>query len=55
LKVTKAEFMRAYELSSDANVPEHQAADYWQLVRYYHGQIFDRANVERALKLIRGT
>ena len=55
LGVTPLEYQTARELSSDANVSEDDAPAYWQVVRYYRGQLFDRAEVERALRMLRGT
>jgi len=51
--VTEAEYREALELSRDGNIsPEHSAA-YWQLCRYYRGQIFHRDEAALAVRLIR--
>jgi hypothetical protein len=52
--VTEAEYREALELSRDGNTsPEHSAV-YWQLCRFYRGQIFLRDQAALAVRLIRG-
>lgn len=52
--VTEAEYRVALERSRDGNTaPEHSEA-YWQLCRYYRGQIFNRDQAALAVTLIRG-
>ena len=52
--VTEAEYKRALELSRDGGTPSDDSAAYWQLCRYYRGQMFLAPDAERALKMIRG-
>lgn len=52
--VTDAEYGKALELARDTNTSPQDSADYWQLCRYYRGQIFHRDEAARALQLIRG-
>lgn len=52
--VTEQEYKTALERSRDGDTPAADSADYWQLVRFYRGQIFLRDNAARALRLIRG-
>lgn len=51
--ITEAEYEEARALSSNANVNEEDAAEYWQLVRFYRNQIFNRDQAERAVRRIR--
>jgi len=51
--VTEAEYRIALEHVRDANTPDDDSAAYWQLCRYYRGQIFHRDDAARALQLIR--
>lgn len=51
--ITEAEYRKALELSRDSGTsPEHSAA-YWQLCRFYRGQIFLRDQAALACRLIR--
>lgn len=51
--VTETEYRKALELSRDGSVPPDDSAAYWQLVRFYRGQIFYRDEAAKAVQLIR--
>jgi hypothetical protein len=53
--VTENEYHTALERSRDSETLPDESAAYWQLCRYYHGQIFHRDEAAQALRLIRGT
>lgn len=53
--VTEAECKIAYDLSSDANLNGEEANEYWQLVRYFRGQIYNGDQARRAIQRIRQT
>ena len=48
----KTALNRAY---NDGAIPRHDNEAYWQLVRFYRGEIFNRDLAARAVRLIRGT
>lgn len=52
-KVTKQEYERALELSRSAPI-DSEAAEYWQVCRYYRGQVSNHSDVAKALTRIRG-
>jgi hypothetical protein len=49
-----SEYCEARKRAEDANTSPDDAEDYWQLCRFYRGQIFHREKATRALRLIRG-
>jgi hypothetical protein len=51
--ITEAEYKRALELSRDEKTPRDDSAAYWQLCRFYRGQIFHRDEAARAARMIR--
>lgn len=51
--VTEAEYREALKRERDDRTSPNDKADYWQLVRFYRGEIFIRDAAERAAKLIR--
>ena len=51
--VTEDEYLEALERSRDGATSWQDSADYWQLCRFYRGQVFFRDEVARALRLIR--
>ncbi len=51
--VTESEYRRALELSRDGKTPDQDSADFWQLCRFYRGQIFHRDQAAHALNLLR--
>ena len=52
--VTDDECQTALERLRDRDTSPEDAIAYWQLYRFYHGQIFLRDQAERAVHLIRG-
>lgn len=52
--VTEAEYQEALKRSRDPLTPRDDSAAYWQLCRYYRGQVFHRDDAMRAGRLIRG-
>lgn len=53
-KVTHEEYKRALELARSAPL-DHEAAEYWQVCRYYRGQVSAHSDVDKALTRIRAT
>jgi len=53
--VTEDEYRTALERSRSENTLPTDSAAYWQLCRYYRGQIFHRDEAAFAVRLIRGT
>jgi hypothetical protein len=53
LLVTDTEYRCAINLSRLSDLPEEQSNEYWQLCRYYRGQIHTRSDVEKAIKRLR--
>lgn len=51
--VTETEYRRALELSRHPDTSPEDSAAYWQLCRYYRGQIFGGDDAARALRMLR--
>jgi hypothetical protein len=51
--VTEQEYKIALERSRDPHTSADDSADYWQLCRFYRGQIFYRDHAARAVRRIR--
>jgi hypothetical protein len=51
--VTEEEFKEARKREQDQSTSEKDKADYWQLMRFFRGQLFYRDAVARAVNLIR--
>lgn len=53
--ITEAEYKLALERSRDGNTSPQDSSDYWQLCRFYRGQVFYRDQAARGARLVRGT
>jgi len=54
--VSEQEYETALRRShNDGAIPRHDNEAYWQLVRYYRGEIFDRDLAARAVQLLRNS
>lgn len=52
--VTEAEYKEALTRSRDGRTTAEASSEYWQLCRFYRGQVFHRDQAERAIWRLRG-
>jgi hypothetical protein len=53
--ITESEYRIALERSRASDTSSDNAADYWQLCRFYRGQVFERDAAARAVRMIRNS
>lgn len=51
--VTATEYKTALQLSRETSTSPEDSGAYWQLCRFYRGQIFHRDEAARAVRLLR--